>query len=78
MAPPPTLLKSLTEIVGEAHVSADDAVRDIASSDIAFWPERTVADLVIQPGTTEETSRVLVTLSKNRVNVVPRLSLIHI
>jgi FAD/FMN-containing dehydrogenase len=64
------LQQSLAEIVGPANVLADESARRYASSDIFVWPDAVVADLVVRPGSTEETARAVVAL--NGKNLVPR------
>ena len=67
-----SLLESIAAITGREHVSADETVRALASSDISIWPGQVLADLVVRPGSTEETARVMRLLAQSRVNVVPR------
>ena len=64
------LHQALAGIVGADHVLADEAARRYASSDIFVWPDAVVADLVVRPGSTEETARVAQAL--NGKSIVPR------
>jgi FAD/FMN-containing dehydrogenase len=64
------LQHALAQIVGPANVLADDAARRYASSDIFFWPDAVVADLVVRPGSTEETARAVQALEGK--SMVPR------
>jgi len=64
------LQQALAEIVGADHVLADEAARRYASSDIFVWPDAVVADLVVRPGSTDETARAIRTLAGRKI--VPR------
>jgi D-lactate dehydrogenase (cytochrome) len=64
------LQQSLAQIVGAENVLADDAARRYASSDIFVWPDAAVADLVVRPGSTDETGRAVSALIGR--NIVPR------
>lgn len=64
------LRQSLAQIVGAANVLADEAARRYASSDLFVWPDAAVADLVVRPGSTDETSRAVSALAGR--NIVPR------
>ena len=66
------LIDALAAIAGHANVLADADACLLASSDIFPWPGRIPADLVIRPGSTEETSRVMALLDKTGNSVVPR------
>jgi D-lactate dehydrogenase (cytochrome) len=63
---------ALAAIVGEANVLADEASRRLASADVFTWPEAVVPDLVVRPGSTEETARVVSLLARERKAMVPR------
>lgn len=63
---------ALVPIVGEANVLADEASRRLASADVFLWPEAVVADLVVRPGSTEETARVVSLLAREGKAMVPR------
>ena len=64
------LQQSLAAIVGPANVLADEAARRYASSDIFVWPGAVIADLVVRPGSTDETARAVRALTGS--NIVPR------
>lgn len=64
------LQQALAQIVGPANVLADEAARRYASSDIFVWPDAVVADLLIRPGSTDETARAVRALAGK--NIVPR------
>ena len=64
------LQESLAAIVGPANVLADEAARRYASSDIFVWPDAVVADLVVRPGSTDETARAIGALKGK--SIVPR------
>src|SRR3954463_1027729 len=64
------LQHALGEIVGAANVLTDEAARRYASSDIFVWPDAVVADLVVRPGSTDETARAVAVLKGK--NIVPR------
>src|SRR3954454_4792748 len=64
------LQQALGEIVGPANALTDEAARRYASSDIFVWPDAVVADLVVRPGSTEETARAVGALQGT--NIVPR------
>ena len=66
------LARDLVAIVGEANVLADEAARRLASSDIFVWPDAVLADLVVRPGSTEETARVAALLAREGRAIVPR------
>lgn len=66
------LIDSLAAITGHANVVADADACLLASSDIFPWPGRIPADLVVRPGSTEETARVMALLQKTGNSVVPR------
>lgn len=66
------LIDSLAAITGHANVVADADACLLASSDIFPWPGRIPADLVVRPGSTEETARVMAVLQKTGNSVVPR------
>jgi FAD/FMN-containing dehydrogenase len=63
-------MHSLDQIVGPANVLTDEAARRYASCDIFIWPDAVVADLVVRPGSTEETARAVRALAGK--NLVPR------
>lgn len=64
------LQQALAEIVGADHVLAGEAARRFASSDIFVWPDAVVADVVVRPGSTDETARAVLALRGQ--NIVPR------
>lgn len=64
------LRHALAQIVGPANVLADEAARRYASSDIFVWPDAVVADMVVRPGSTDETARAVRALEGK--NLVPR------
>jgi len=64
------LQQALAGIVGADHVLVDEAARRYASSDIFVWPDAVVADLVVRPGSTDETARAIVLLKGHCI--VPR------
>lgn len=64
------LQQDLAQIVGGEHVLADDAARRYASSDIFVWPDAVIADLVVRPGSTDETARAVSALKGK--SIVPR------
>jgi len=64
------LEQALKQIVGADHVLADEAARRYASSDIFVWPDAVVADLVVRPGSTDETARAVLALRGK--TLVPR------
>ncbi len=66
------LIDSLAAITGHANVVADADACLLASSDIFPWPGRIPADLVVRPGSTEETARVMALLQKTGNSIVPR------
>ena len=66
------LIDSLVAIVGEANVISDAAARSLASSDLFPWPGRVVAELVVRPASTDETSRVVSLLAAAGKSMVPR------
>lgn len=66
------LAARLGAIVGAAHVLADDAARALASSDLFDRPAAAIAELVVRPGSSEETAAVLRVLAEGRRAVVPR------
>ena len=63
---------ALGAIVGEANVLADDASRRLAGADVFSWPDAVLPDLVVRPGSTEETARVVSLLARERRAMVPR------
>jgi len=66
------LIDTLAAIVGKPNVLSDDAARSLASSDLFPWPERAVAELVVRPASTDETSRVVRLLAAAGKPMVPR------
>ena len=66
------LLDALAAIVGGQHVVIDEATRRLASADIFLWPDAVVADLVVRPGSTDETARVVSLLASEHMAMVPR------
>jgi D-lactate dehydrogenase (cytochrome) len=65
-------LGSLAAIVGEPNVVADEAGRRLASADLFSWPDAVVADVVVRPGSTDETAQVVRLLAGERKAIVPR------
>jgi len=65
-------LASLAAIVREPNVVVDEATRRLASTDLFLWPDSAVADLVVRPGSTDETARVVSLLVSERKAMVPR------
>lgn len=66
------LLSEIAAIVRQPNVAADEAARRLASADIFLWPDAVVADLVVRPGSTDETARVVSLLARERITMVPR------
>ena len=66
------LVRSLAAIVGDANVLLDEAARRLASSDIFVWPDAVVADLVVRPGSSDETAGVVSLLAREGRAIVPR------
>ena len=62
----------LAAIVGEAGVLADESSRRLAAADVFTWPDAVIPDLVVRPGSTDETARVVSLLARERRAMVPR------
>jgi D-lactate dehydrogenase (cytochrome) len=62
----------LAQLLGTANVAADEASRALAGADLFDWPGAVVPDLVIRPGSTEETAAALRLLAEQGRAVVPR------
>ena len=65
-------MSALASIVGEANVLMDEAARRLAGADLFVWPDAVLPDLVVRPGSTEETARVVSLLASERKAMVPR------
>jgi len=65
-------VSALAAIVGEANVLRDEAARRLASADLFLWPDAVVPDLVVRPGSTDETARVVSWLAREGKAMVPR------
>jgi len=63
---------ALASLLGPDNVLSDEASRQLAGSDFFPWPDRVLPDLVIRPGSTEETSAAMRTLTEAGHAVVPR------
>ena len=57
--PERSLQRSLETIVGEAHVITDEEERRYYSGDLYFWDDACPAEIVVQPGSTEEVAAVV-------------------
>jgi D-lactate dehydrogenase (cytochrome) len=66
------LAAALARLLGEAHVATDVATRALAASDLFDWPGAAEAELVIRPGSTEETAAALRLIAEAGRDVVPR------
>ena len=53
------IASALAKIVGDAHVITDAAERRVYSNDIFFWDDAETADVVVQPGSPEEVSALV-------------------
>lgn len=67
-----SLRAQLADIVGAAHVLADDSARQLFSADLFEWPGAVVAELVVRPGSADELARVVALLSGANCNMVAR------
>ena len=67
-----TLHAALDAVVGTDHVLTDESARRLASSDLFLWPDASLADLVVRPGSTTETAAVAALLSEAGSAMVPR------
>jgi D-lactate dehydrogenase (cytochrome) len=65
-------VSALAAIVGEANVLMDEAARRLAGADLFVWPDAVLPDLVVRPGSTEETARAVALLALERKAMVPR------
>ena len=54
-----TAAETFAAIVGAAHVITDPAECRVYSNDIFFWDDVHVADIVVQPATTDDVSRIV-------------------
>lgn len=64
-------IEALGEIVGGNHVITDEKARDYYSTDLS-WRPREIAEVVIQPGTTEQLSQAVKTATAAGMAVVAR------
>ncbi len=67
-----TLQTALAAVGGADHVLADENARRLASSDLFLWPDASVADLVVRPGSTAEAAAAIALLGEARSAIVPR------
>jgi len=67
-----SVLAALTNVAPEAQVFADEASRALASSDLFFWPDGTLVDLVVRPADPADAARVVAALRAHDARIVPR------
>ena len=65
------LVSKLKQIVGNDHVLTDEKDRDFYSTDLSFR-DREIADVVVQPGSTEELSQAVEAATAVGMNVLAR------
>lgn len=66
------LAAALVRLLGEANVATDVASCALATSDLFDWPGAAPAELVIRPGSTDETASALRLIAEVGGDVVPR------
>ncbi|MBU8538527.1 FAD-binding oxidoreductase [Falsiroseomonas tokyonensis] len=67
-----SLAAALAQRLGAAHVATDAASCALATADLADWPGGAPAEMVIRPGSTEETATALRLLAEFGRAIVPR------
>ena len=65
------VIEALREIVGGEHIITDEQTRDYYSTDLS-WRPREIAEVVIQPDTTEQLSQAVKTVTAAGMAVVAR------
>jgi FAD/FMN-containing dehydrogenase len=65
------VIRQLQQIIGPDHVLLDEADRSFYSTDLS-WRASEVADVVIQPGTTDELAQAVGVATRAGLAVVPR------
>ncbi len=65
-------LEALKPILGAANILTDDAARQLAGSDVFPWAGQVLPDLVLRPGSTEETAAAMGALTRAGHAVTPR------
>ncbi len=66
------LAQTFADIVGAAHVVTNPAECRVLSNDIFFWDDALVADVVVQPATTDEVSRIVKAAKELSVQIYTR------
>ncbi|MBL8630376.1 MAG: FAD-binding oxidoreductase [Rhodospirillaceae bacterium] len=68
----PNISDTFAAIVGASHVITDPAECRVYSNDIFFWDDAHIADVVVQPATTDEVSRIVSAAKDLGVNIYIR------
>ena len=65
-------VQEFTGIVGAAHVITDPAECRVYSNDIFFWDDAYTADIVIQPGSTQEVADAVKVAARHGLSIYTR------